>query len=123
MVEVLTYFKVLLSTTTTYIKYIAWQGSRESSKGPGQIYVVTALIKYLSVLLEYIDLFGAHKQSGAQGKMPRLPPPLGGPVAWYLSISTSTMVTFKRYSSTSTDVPGPMPASNPHKNASLIKMS
>ena len=41
---------------------------------------MTALIEYLIVLLEYIDLLGAHKQSGAQGKMPQLPPPLGGPV-------------------------------------------
>ena len=57
------------------------QGSRESSRGSGKIYVVTALIEYLTVLLKYIDLFGAHKQSGAQGKMPQLPPPppLGGP--------------------------------------------
>ena len=37
---------------------------------------MTALIEYLTVLLEYIDpAFGAHKQSGAQGKMPQLPPP------------------------------------------------
>ena len=34
------------------------QGSRESLRGPGQIYVVTALIDHLTVLLEYIDIFG-----------------------------------------------------------------
>ena len=123
MVEVVTYFKVLLSTTSTYIKYIAWQGSRESSRGPVQIYVVTALIEYLTVLSEH--LFGAHKQWGPGQNAPVAPPLSAAQLlgAWYLSISTSTMVTFKRYLSTSTNVPGPMPASNPHKNASLIKMS
>ena len=35
------------------------QGSRENFRGSGKIYVVTALIEYLTVLLEYIDFFGA----------------------------------------------------------------
>ena len=34
------------------------QGRRESLRGPGKIYVVTALIEYLTFLLEYIDLLG-----------------------------------------------------------------
>ena len=34
------------------------QGSRENSRGPGQMYVVTALIEYLTVLLEYIVFWG-----------------------------------------------------------------
>ena len=42
---------------------------------PGKIYVMTALIEYLTVLLEYIDFLVALKKSGAQGKMPQLPPP------------------------------------------------
>ena len=34
------------------------QGSRESLRAQGKIYVVTALIEYLTVLLEYIDFWG-----------------------------------------------------------------
>ena len=52
----------------------------------GKIYVVTALIENLTVLLEYIDLFGAHKQSEAQkqsawgpGQNASVAPPLDGP--------------------------------------------
>ena len=63
------------------------QGSRESSRGPGQIYVVTALIQYWTVLLEYIDLFGTHEQSGAQ-----LPPPLSAalPVACNMKVAENS---------------------------------
>ena len=54
-----------------------YAGQPREFEGPRAKYVVTALIEYLTVLLEYIDLL---KQSGAQGKMPQLPPPpLGGP--------------------------------------------
>ena len=44
------------------------QGSRENLRG--NISNETALIEKLTVLLEYIDLLGILKESGAQGKMP-----------------------------------------------------
>ena len=50
------------------------QGSRESSRGPGEIYVVTALIEYLTVLLEYIDLLGPVSRVGPRAKCPSCPP-------------------------------------------------
>ena len=51
---------------------IIQSGLPRELEGPtqGKIYVMTALIEYLIVLLEYIDFLGALKQSGAQGKMP-----------------------------------------------------
>ena len=36
---------------------------------------MTALVEYLTVLLEYIDIWGTQ----AKGKMQQLPPPVGGP--------------------------------------------
>ena len=59
-----------------------YSGQQRELEGPRAKYlhVETALIEYLTVLLEFIDLYGAHKQSEAQDKMPQLPPPpLGGP--------------------------------------------
>ena len=47
---------------------------------------MTALLEYLDLtaLLEYIDLLSRYSggpfQAGARGKMPQLPPPVGGPV-------------------------------------------
>ena len=47
---------------------------------------MTALLEYLDLtaLLEYIDLLNRYSggpfQAGARGKMPQLPPPVGGPV-------------------------------------------
>jgi len=72
------------------------QGRRESLRGAqGKIYVVTALIEYLNFLLEYINLFGAHKHSGAQGKMPQFPPPLGGPAYVRTYIRTYIFATYR----------------------------
>ena len=47
-----------------YEKATTLVSSGQPRGAQGKIYVVTALIEYLTVLLEYIDLFGAHKQSG-----------------------------------------------------------
>ena len=60
------------------------QGHLENLMGLGQDIkvgpphdVVTALIEYLTVLLEYIDLLGPPANI-AQGKLPQVPP-VGGP--------------------------------------------
>ena len=43
------------------------------------MYVVTALIEYLTVLLEYINLLGALAEWGPGQNAPVASPPLGGP--------------------------------------------
>ena len=60
------------------------------------MYVMTALIEYLTVLLEYIDFLGALKQSEAQGKIPQLPPPpLSGPE--YNQLAIVALITLLLY--------------------------
>ena len=56
---------------------IIQSGMSRELEGPmqGKIYVMTALIEYLIVLLEYIDFLWVLKQIGGQGKMPQLPAP------------------------------------------------
>ena len=44
-------------------------------------------------------------------------------IAWYLSVSTSIMVKFKRYLSTSTNVLGPMPGRQLFALTSLTECS
>ena len=55
------------------------QGRRESLRGPGQNICDDCFNRAFDCSIRVYRSFGAHKQSGAQGKMPQLPPPLGGP--------------------------------------------
>ena len=55
------------------------QGRRESLRGPGQNICDDCFNRVFDCSIRVYRSFGAHKQSGAQGKMPQLPPPLGGP--------------------------------------------
>jgi len=52
------------------------QGRQKSLRGPGLIYVVTALIECLTVLLGYIDLLGSISSVGPRAKCPSCHPPL-----------------------------------------------
>ena len=49
-------------------------GQPRELEGPGQIYVVTASIEYLTVLLEYINLLGAISRVGPRAKCPSCSP-------------------------------------------------
>ena len=60
------------------------QGSQECFRGPGQNIILCSdcFNRVFDCSIRVCWSFGAHKQSGAQGKMPQLPPPpppLGGP--------------------------------------------
>ena len=82
---------------------IILSGLPRELEGPGKIYVMTALIEYLTVLLEYIDFLGALKKSGGQGKMPQLPPPpppltLSGPE--YSQLAIIVLITLLLYGET-----------------------
>ena len=60
----------------------------EKARGAqGKIYVVTALIEYLTILLEYIHLLEPISRVGPRAKCPSCPPPppLGGPAKAVLS--------------------------------------
>ena len=52
------------------------QGSRESLRGPGQNICSDCFNRVFDCSIRVYRSFGAHKQNGAQGKMPQLPPPL-----------------------------------------------
>ena len=60
------------------MEYGLEQGHRESLRGSGKIYVVTALIEYLTVILQYIDLLGPTNRVEPRAKCPSCPP-LGDP--------------------------------------------
>ena len=66
------------------------QGRRESLRGPGQNICDDCFNRVFDCSIRVYRSFGAHKQSGAQGKMPQLPPPLGGPGYSYVASSDIT---------------------------------
>ena len=79
--EHLNSINITLSMRGPYNCSIFNQGSRESLRGPGQNICSDCINRVFDCSIRVYRSFGAHKQSGAHGKMPQLPPPpLGGPV-------------------------------------------
>ena len=63
----------------TYFSTAIVRAAERAWGAQGKIYVLTALIEYLTVLLEYINLLGPLSSVGPRAKCPSCHPPLGGP--------------------------------------------